>query len=240
MIQSNFHYVTPVVPADAFEVLSNGPIPPSSIDVVIFSHLHFDHVGDCTKFPEAQILAGPGSRAASAPGFPINLDSLFESSVINHKNYHELSFETDAWQPFGPFDKAYDFFGDKTFFLIDAPGHMAGHLGAMVHTGPDEWVFMGGDCCHHRSILAGTRPMSLTMGPGGRCFHRDPEEASKTVAKIRTLDKTGKVLVALAHDSYLVDKMPEYPEKLNGWKGSAWKKELDTVLSRDYKSHAPI
>ena len=237
LIQSNFQYVTPVVHEDVDDILAKGPVPASSIEAVILSHVHFDHIGDCTKFPEAEIITGPGSRAATGVGFPIDPNSPFESAVVNHPRYHELSFEKDTWTPIGPFDRAYDFFGDQSLYLVDAPGHMAGHLGALVKTGSSEWVFIGGDCCHHRSILQDSRPMSLTMGPGGKSFHSNPAQASKTIERVRLLERTGHVFVALAHDHYLVGRMPEYPTPLNGWKESEWKKQLDIVLSQDYKKH---
>jgi glyoxylase-like metal-dependent hydrolase (beta-lactamase superfamily II) len=236
VIKKAFRYVEPVVPKDIVDILEEGPVLPASINAVIFSHLHFDHVGDCTKFPDAEMIAGPGSRAASFPGWPAATGSPFLGSVLEHPRYHELNFETDIWIPFRPFTRAHDFFGDGSLFLIDTPGHMAGHLGAMALTARDEWVFMGGDCCHHRSLLVGSRPMSVTVGPAGTtCFHKDPTTAKETIEKIRMLEKRGNVLVALAHDAYLKGRMPEYPESLNGWMGSKWKENLDTELRSDYQ-----
>jgi len=235
VIQQDYPYIDPIVHKDSVDLLSEGPVAPSSIDAVILSHLHFDHTGDCTKFPDAQIIVGPGSYAATYPGWPVAPKSPFLSSILNHSHFHELSFETDVWQPLESFPRAYDYFGDGSFFLIDTPGHMPGHLGALACTGPDEWVFMGGDCCHHRSLLKGSRPMSITVGPNGTSsFHRDPTEAKKTIDKVRELEKGTSTLVALAHDARLEGKMPQYPTPVNGWKGSSWKRELDAELKRDY------
>ncbi|KAL6242805.1 hypothetical protein RBB50_010451 [Rhinocladiella similis] len=235
VIHGSFPIVNPQVPEDVVDLLSKGPVSPSSIHTVVFSHLHFDHVGDSTKFPDATLVAGPGGKAASAPGFPVNPGSPFESAPIQHAHYRELSFENDKWVPLGPFSRAHDFFGDGSFWLVDTPGHMPGHLGGLALSGPDEWVFMGGDCCHHRSLLVGSRPMSVTVGPAGLpCFHKDPDTAAQTIAKIRELETSSPVLVALAHDSYLVGRMPEYPQSINNWRTSAWKKDLDSVLAQDY------
>lgn len=224
----------PSVEEDASEILSKGPVAPSSIHSVIFSHLHFDHIGDCTKFPGANMVVGAGSKAANGPGWPVDPKSPFSSAIVQHPKLHELSFQNEIWSPLGSFNRAHDFFGDGSFYLIDTPGHMPGHLGALVLTGPDEWVFMGGDCCHHRSILTGSRPMSVTLGPMGRCFHADPETAKATLAQIRELEKMGNVFVALAHDSFLVDTMPQYPQTLNGWSESSWAESLDRTLNDHY------
>ena len=235
LIRGGYPIIEPKVHEDAFDILSRGPVKPEAIDAVIFSHIHFDHVGDCTKFPKSQMVAGPGSRKAASPGFPVDPKSGFDSNLINHPHYHELSWETDEWKALGPFERAHDYFGDGSLYLLDTPGHLVGHLGALVKTGNDEWVFMGGDCCHHRSLLVGSRPMSVTLGPAGQnSFHFDIPAAQSTIAKIRELNMTGQVFVALAHDSYLVDKMPEYPNSLNGWKTSEWKKGLDTILRNAY------
>jgi glyoxylase-like metal-dependent hydrolase (beta-lactamase superfamily II) len=237
LLKKGWPIVEPVVLKDADEILLEGHVAPSDISAVIFSHVHFDHVGDPTKFPDAEMIAGPGSCAAAFPGWPAAPGSPFLGAPLEHPRYHELSFETDTWAPFGPFSRSYDYFGDGSLFLIDTPGHMAGHLGAMALTGPDEWIFMGGDCCHHRSLLEGTRPMSVTVGPAGTsCFHKDSKAALETLAKIRILAGKGNVFVALAHDSYLVDRMPEYPQSLKGWRDSQWKKNLNEALARDYKS----
>jgi glyoxylase-like metal-dependent hydrolase (beta-lactamase superfamily II) len=155
--------------------------------------------------------------------------------VIDHHKYRELSFETDKWVPIGPFERAYDFFSDGSFYLLDAPGHMPGHLGGLAHTSKDEWVFMGGDCCHHRALLVGARPVSVTVGPGGAAgFHTDPQTAILTIEKANILRRGGDVLIALAHDAILEGVMPLYPEKLNGWKGSQWKQHLDKMVKQMY------
>ena len=233
VIKQDYRYISPVVPKDAVDILQEGPIPPSSITTIVFSHLHFDHTGDCTKYPQAEVLVGPGGHAATFPGWPAAAKSPFSSSVLDHPQFRELNLTTDEWAPFGPFPRAHDFFGDGSFFLIDTPGHMPGHLGGMALTAQEEWVFMGGDCCHHRSLLEGRRPMSVTVGPNGTAsFHRDPAAAMRTIEKIRALDKRGNVLVALAHDASLEGRMPEYPHPLNGWKGSKWHQDLCAAVCR--------
>src|ERR1700761_2149899 len=199
-IRKLFHVIQPSVAQDPIDILSEGPASASNVSAVVFSHLHFDHIGDCTKFPHAGLIAGPGSKAANGVGWPRDPKSPFASAVVNHPKYRDLSFENDVWTPLGPFPRAHDFFGDGSFWLIETPGHMPGHLGALALTGSDEWVFMGGDCCHHRSILVGSRPMSITCGPVGKSFHSEPDVAKETIEKIRGLEKTGKVFVALAHD----------------------------------------
>ncbi|KAH8885918.1 Metallo-hydrolase/oxidoreductase [Thozetella sp. PMI_491] len=235
VIRADYPYISPIVTADAAEILQRGHIQPSTVSTVVFSHLHFDHVGDPTTFSHATFIAGPGSREATAPGYPKNTLSPFLSAIIDHEKYHELSFEKDCWVPVGSFERGYDYFGDGSFYLLDAPGHMPGHLSGLAHTGEDEWILMGGDCCHHRALLVGARPVSVTVGPNGtRSFHKDPPSAISTIERIRALENHGSVLVALAHDAMLEGRMPEYPAKLNGWKQSLWKQEIDAAVQAAY------
>ncbi|KIY01375.1 uncharacterized protein Z520_02927 [Fonsecaea multimorphosa CBS 102226] len=232
VIRNDYGAISPEAPKDAVNLLAEGPVSASDIDAVVFSHLHFDHTGDCTKFPQASLIVGPGSRAATTPGWPKDPASPFLSSILDHPKFRELSFERETWIELGPFERTYDYFGDGSLYLVDTPGHMPGHLGALVHSGPGEWVFTGGDCCHHRSLLMGRRPMSVTVGPNGtKSFHKDPETAKRTIERVRDLDNDESFLVALPHDATLDGIMPLYPEKLNGWRNSQWKKDLDTRIA---------
>ena len=57
------------------------------------------------------------------------------------------------WVPFGPFEKALDYFGDGSFWIMQAPGHMAGNLCAAARIQGGEWVLLGSDCCHSRYFI---------------------------------------------------------------------------------------
>ena len=59
-----------------------------------------------------------------------------------------------ALAPFGPFTCAVDLYGDGSFYLVDAPGHLPGHLIAAARVAPGAFVFLGGDACHNRACYA--------------------------------------------------------------------------------------
>ena len=224
------HIIKPKVPKDAHDLLLDGPVHPYNIEAVMLSHLHFDHVGDCTTFPFAKILAGPGSRAATAPGWPAVEKSPFSSAVLEHPGYEEITWQEES-HPIGRFYRTLDYFGDGSFYLLDAPGHMVGHMAGLALTSPGHWAIFGGDCCHHRDLLCGVRPMSVTVGPAGQPgFHKDPTLAQSTIDKISQLEETGSVFVALAHDSYLDGVVPLYPDHLNGWESSEWGERIRATV----------
>ena len=63
----------------------------------------------------------------------------------------ELDFVKDGQGlRFGRFN-ALDYFGDGSFYLLDTPGHSIGHICGLARTstGPDTFIFMGGDASHH-------------------------------------------------------------------------------------------
>ena len=60
--------------------------------------------------------------------------------------------------------RAIDFFGDGSFFFLDAPGHAVGHINALARTStnPNTFIYMGGDSFHHCAAL---RPNEYTPLP---------------------------------------------------------------------------
>ncbi|OAP60192.1 hypothetical protein AYL99_05194 [Fonsecaea erecta] len=233
VIRGEFPVVTPQVPFSAAELLAQGGVDAGSIDFVVLSHLHFDHIGDPYEFPHCQVVVGPGSTEASSPGYPTDPNSPYLGSIIQHPELRELSRSKDPWIPFGPFERAFDFFNDGSFLLLDAPGHMPGHLIGVARTGEDEYVLMGGDCCHHRKIFTGEAQVAEGYGPGGASsMHKDLGEAKSTITKVHELSQREDVMVCLAHDSYLEPALKVFPAFLNGWRKSQAKQSIEEYLSK--------
>lgn len=58
------------------EILAEGGVKGSDIEAVIWSHGHWDHIGDPSTFPPTtNLVVGPGFTAALLPGAPANPDS---------------------------------------------------------------------------------------------------------------------------------------------------------------------
>ena len=85
------------------------------------------------------------------PGYPSNPEAPVLESDYANRELREITF--DQQLKIGRF-KAYDYFGDESFYLLDTPGHSIAHMCALARTnkdgsGDDTFVFMGGDCAHH-------------------------------------------------------------------------------------------
>lgn len=137
----------------------------ADIKAVIWSHNHFDHIGNVSTFPPStELVVGPGVCATSWPGWPRNPDAGLLDSDIQGRVVREIIFDNDnsTGLKIGRFD-AFDFFGNGSFYLLSAPGHAIGHLCALARTtaDPPSYVFMGADACHHPGVLRPTEYLPL-------------------------------------------------------------------------------
>ena len=149
----------------------DGPVVRSKdIEAIIWSHHHFDHIGDPSTFPAAtDLVVGPGVRSVCWPGYPTNPDSLVLDKDIQGRHVREIGFTSSSAHHcrIGRFD-AFDFFGDGSFYLLDAPGHSVGHMIGMARVtaadgpdGQDSYVLMGADACHHPGVLRPTEYLPI-------------------------------------------------------------------------------
>ncbi|KAJ7626806.1 hypothetical protein FB45DRAFT_1081614 [Roridomyces roridus] len=135
---------------DITEQLEDGGIPLSSIDAVIWSRMfwnnaHTDHIGDMSKFPNSTgIVYGPGTNTATFPSDPNS--TLLESDFAGH-NTTELDYSKSKLVFSGL--PAIDYFGDGSFYLLNTPGHLAGHISALARVTPTSFISLGGDTFHH-------------------------------------------------------------------------------------------
>ncbi|TQV90036.1 Beta-lactamase-like protein [Cordyceps javanica] len=150
------------------EILTDQGFNLSDLKAMIWSHWHFDHIGDGAKYPpKTDIVVGPGFIDAFVPGWPENPDGVLPTSSLKGHRIHELDFPMEvAGFP------AHDYFGDGSFYLLDVPGHAVGHICGLARTTADTFIFMGGDCSHYPGMLRPTQyiPMPETIPSG----HLDP------------------------------------------------------------------
>lgn len=134
---------------DVREILEEDGVSPDDIEGIIWSHFHWDHIGDPSRFGKnTAVIVGPGFKQNFTPGYPANPDSPILESDYEGRELREISFSQGL--KIGRFD-AFDYFGDGSFYILDSPGHTTAHICglARVTTSPDSYIFMGGDSCHH-------------------------------------------------------------------------------------------
>ncbi|KDN64770.1 putative metallo-beta-lactamase superfamily protein [Colletotrichum sublineola] len=159
------------------EILTENGVDLGSIEALIWSHAHPDHIGRPSLFPaSASLIVGPGVKKAFFPGWPAVPDSPVLAREFQGREVRELDFGATDLVIGGL--RALDYFGDGSFYLLSAPGHAEGHVNALARTTGDSFVYFAGDSFHHSSILrphTGARLPENVRLPGlccaGRAFH---------------------------------------------------------------------
>ncbi|CEI70884.1 hypothetical protein FVEN_g9736 [Fusarium venenatum] len=151
------------------DILQEHNVPLEDIEAVIWSHWHWDHIGDPSTFPQrTDLVVGPGFKKAMLPGAPANPESPIQEKDYADRHLREISFEGPNSLKIGQFP-AFDYFGDGSFYLLDSPGHAVGHLCGLARTttDPDTFVLMGGDVCHYAGIFRPSEylPIPETISP---------------------------------------------------------------------------
>lgn len=225
-----------IVSPDVGESLRIGGLDPKDVDTVVLSHVHWDHIGTPGDFSNAEFVVGSGTMHILAHGNgPLYPAELFNATELPQERTRELAptardEDSDkayarqtnhTWTPLAGFPATVDFFADGSLYIVDAPGHLTGHVNLLARIGPARWVYLGGDCCHDPRILRGEKGIALyDDGRGGlRSVHADTDAAAQTVGRIARLLKGGRVVeegggvvgieVVVAHDKGWAEKNGE-------------------------------
>ncbi|CAI0645418.1 unnamed protein product [Colletotrichum noveboracense] len=218
------------VDKDVRDILEEGGIQPDEIEGIIWSHWHWDHIGDPSRFPKSTtLIVGPSFKKILTPGYPTNPGALLLDSDFSGRELRELSFAESSIRV-GSFP-AIDYFGDGSFYILDAPGHTVGHVNALarVTTNPDSFILMGADTCHHNT----TKPFYGVHRPG--MLFGDPDAAEETVDRIIEADGSGNTLAVIAHDSHLKDVIKIFPEYANDFFQQDWAQQSRWLFLSDFK-----
>ena len=144
------------------------------IDLVVCSHLHFDHCG-------GNALLGD---------VPIVVQRAEWEEAHGHRRSGYLSGDFDTGQDIRLVTGEHDVFGDGSVVCIPTPGHTAGHQSLRVRTSERE-VVLTADACYFRDTLATSR-----LPP----FAHDHAEQLRSLDVLRAFEAAGAHLV-FGHDA---------------------------------------
>lgn len=122
------------------QLLSIG-ITPQSIDKILLTHLHIDHVGGLSHFPDTPIIVNQKEWKTMDGSFP----KLFPTNV----NFRKVELSDN----FKHFKRAHYITKSKDLILVETPGHTRGHCSVILKVSDQKIIFFGGDVAYNEFRL---------------------------------------------------------------------------------------
>lgn len=126
-------------------------IAPSEISTVILTHLHLDHAGSISEFPDATFVTTTAEweSAFARRGFQ---RGYIKRQFSHAFDYRLVDYGHDSVNSFASFGRSFDLFGDGSVTLVSTPGHSAGHQSAILRTAAGELLVCGDAAYTKRTI----------------------------------------------------------------------------------------
>ena len=167
-------------------------IQPCEVQTVILSHLHPDHVGGTTYFPQAQfIVSQKALEEFTRPSFK---SLIFQELLPDDFQQRAQPIHTFP-DSIGPFREAYDLFRDGSVYLIPLDGHAKGQMGLYI---PQANLLFAADASWRSPYLHETRPIRMIP----RFLQNHFPTYLQTQAMLRDVEAAG-IRVLFSHDPIL-------------------------------------
>ncbi|HPE48733.1 MAG TPA: N-acyl homoserine lactonase family protein [Hyphomonas sp.] len=164
-------------------------VDPDGINIVVNSHLHFDHCGGNAQLPNADIL--------------IQRRELEHARATGSTNGY-LVTDWDTGQGFREVDGEHDIFGDGTVVCLPTYGHTPGHQSLRVQTELGGEYILCGDACYLKDSLEQMHAPGIIV---------DREAALAVFRKFRELQELG-ARIMFGHDPDFWKSIPQAPVRL--------------------------
>jgi len=148
-------------------------VDPADVELLVSSHLHFDHAGGNALLPNARHLVQRAEWEAARTG-----DGTYDAKDFDLGHDRLL------------LDGEHDLFGDGRAVLLPTCGHTAGHQSLRVQTDDGRQIVVCGDACYLRAALDTDR-----LPP----FVWNADDQRRSFQLFRDLERAGAELV-FGHD----------------------------------------
>ncbi len=152
-------------------------VTPADVDMVVLSHLHYDHAGGAQLFPQSELLVQRDEYALAhyPPGF---FASLYYRKNFDLPHYRWRLLDGDTELAPG-------------ITALRSDGHTAGHQSLLVElprTGP---VILAGDCCYWQESIDREIPPGIVF---------DPSRAAHSIKRLKTIARLTRGRIFPSHD----------------------------------------
>ena len=164
-------------------------LTPADIDLVAFSHMHFDHVGAANQFQSAKLLIQ---------------DTEYQAAFVDKNNPY---FQVDLYEGLSGNEKEvlsgdHDIFADGSVVIVSAPGHTPGHQVLLIRLDNFGPLILSGDLYHFR------KSRELKRAP---VFNTDAQQTFDSMDKVEALIKSEGATFWIEHDKALADTLELAP-----------------------------
>jgi N-acyl homoserine lactone hydrolase len=130
----------------------------SEVELVLMTHLHFDHTSGMSLLPNAS-FACTHAEWTEANGRGAASRGYVSAHLPAQSRMEFIEFE-QAGEPHGAFTKTIDLLDDGSIRLISTPGHTPGHMSVLVRVSGGQQVLVVGDAAYTlRSIREEILPL---------------------------------------------------------------------------------
>lgn len=117
-------------------------IDPGDVELIVMTHLHYDHASGLSQFPGAKVVVDEREREAARSG------NILEGYI---ERLHTTPGQ--RWETFGHDQPDVDLLGDGTLRLISTPGHTAGHRSVILRLAGGGELLLTGDAAYARHTV---------------------------------------------------------------------------------------
>jgi N-acyl homoserine lactone hydrolase len=153
---------------EPLNALRDAGVDPRDVEVVVLTHLHWDHAGNCDLFPEARVLVQQAElRYATAPGRFFRKSFLSPQGGWESPPYLVPNLDVvDGVAQIAP-----------GLRVVPAPGHSPGSQAVIAQTALGSFAIAGDAICTYENIEA-------DIPPG---FHVDVDASVDSMDRLRGL-----------------------------------------------------
>ena len=152
-------------------------LAPNDIDLVVLSHLHFDHAGGAELFPKSELIVQRDEYAAALYPPPF-LEGFYYRKNFDLPSHRWRHLDGDAELAPG-------------VTALRTDGHTPGHQSLLIELPSSAPVILAGDCCYWQEHLDAERVPGVVWSPSA---------ALHSIKRLKTLARLINARVFPGHD----------------------------------------